>query len=250
VEQLEGRNPVLECLTRRRRPVRKIWMDRGAKSDPRIDRILELAAAHGVPVERVDRARLDKMAAGRVHNGVIAEAEPLPETTTARLLDELFERGETPFLVLVAEVAYEHNLGAILRSSLGFGVSGVVVPTRRGAGLSPVVQRVAMGGAEAVPLIREGLYSALKPIQKAGIPVVGADMGGEPVGETDLRGPMALVLGSEGEGLGPELRKRCDRIVSIPLAGELESLNMSVAAALLMYEKRRQEGAFPARVRG
>ena len=103
-----------------------------------------------------------------------------------------------------------------------------------------------MGAAEEVPLVREGLYSALKPIKKAGVRIIGADMGGTPLGKIKLRGPLALVLGGEGEGLGPELRQRCDEVVSIPLAGRLESLNLSVAAAILMYEKRRQDGWFSA----
>lgn len=246
MQQLEGRNPVLECLERNRRKARKIWLDRGAKSEPRIEKILALAAERKIPVERVERAKLDKMAADRVHNGIIAEVEDLPHYTTASLLDDLFEAQTDPFLVLVDEIAYEHNLGAILRSGLGFGVDGVVLPTHRGAGLSPVVQRVSMGAVEAVPVVREGLYSSLKVIKKAGIRIVGADMGGVPMGQLDLRGPVALMLGGEGEGLGPELRQRCDAIVSIPLAGGLESLNVSVAAALLMYEKRRQDGWFDA----
>jgi 23S rRNA (guanosine2251-2'-O)-methyltransferase len=241
MEQLEGRNPVIECLRRNRRRVVRVWIDVGAKPDDRIREIIALAASQGVAVQRLERGRLDKMAAGRVHNGVIAEAEDLPSYTTANILDAAFDARKDPFVVLVDEVSYEHNLGAILRSGLGFGVDAVIVPTRRGAGLSPVVQRVSMGASEAVPLVREGLYSALKPIKKAGIRVIGADMGGTPLGELDLRGPLALVLGGEGEGLGAELRSRCDAIVSIPLAGELESLNVSVAAAILMYEKRRQE---------
>jgi 23S rRNA (guanosine2251-2'-O)-methyltransferase len=240
-DAIEGRNPVLEALVRGRRKVRRIFLDSGAKPEPRLDRILGLAAKSGVAVLRVERQKLDRMAEGRVHNGVIAEAEPLPSTTTAALIEEIFVARRDPFLVLVDEIAYEHNLGAILRSALGFGVDGVIVPTRRGAGMSPVVQRVSMGACEVVPLVREGLYSALKPIKKAGIRVIGADMGGVPVGDLDLRGPIAFLLGGEGEGLGPELRARCDEVTAIPLMGGLESLNVSVAAAVLMYEKRRQE---------
>jgi len=246
-EQLEGRNPVVECLVRGRRRVLRIWLDRGAKPEPRLQLMERLAAEKGVRIERVERQKLDKMADGRVHNGVVAEAEDLPAYTTALLLDELFLAGIDPFLVMVDEVSYEHNLGAVLRSGLGFGVHGVIVPTRRGAGLTSVVQRVSMGAAEVVPVVREGLYSALKPIKKAGIRVIGADMGGTPLGEIDLRGPLVLLMGGEGEGLGPELRSRCDQVVSIPLANQLESLNVSVAAALLMYEKRRQEGWFSAK---
>ncbi|MCB9681417.1 MAG: 23S rRNA (guanosine(2251)-2'-O)-methyltransferase RlmB [Alphaproteobacteria bacterium] len=242
MDQLEGRNPVLECLQRGRRRVRRIWIDQGAKPDDKVSRILALAATAGVPVDRVARPRLDKMADGRVHNGVVAHADPLPAFTTRQLLDRTYEAGRVPFVVLADEVSYEHNLGAILRTCLGFGVDGLIVPTRRGADVSPVVQRVSMGAIEVVPVVREGLSAALKPLRDDGVRVVGADMGGTAVTALDLRGPVALVMGGEGKGLSPTLRSKCDAIASIPLQGHLESLNVSVAAALLMYEKRRQDG--------
>jgi len=189
---------------------------------------------------------LDTRADGRVHNGVIATAEPLPQLTTAQLLDEVFDAGRHPFLIVADGLSYEHNLGAVLRSALGFGADGVIVPTRRGSALGPVVQRVSMGAIEVVPVVREGLFSALKHIKRAGIPVVGADMGGVPMQTARLSGPLALILGSEGQGLSSKLRERCDQIVSIPLQGELESLNVSVAGAVLMYEKRRQDALLSA----
>ncbi len=241
-EQLEGRNPVVEALRRQRRRVVRVLIDVGARPDPRIAEIERLAAEVGAKVERVDRRQLDRLAEGRVHQGVIADAEAMPQLTMRQVMDEVYEAGRDPFYVLADEVVYEHNLGAILRSCLGFGVDALVLPTRRGAGVGPVVQRVAMGAAEVVPVVHEGLSSALKPIRDAGIRVVGADAGGAPVGSVDLRGPLALVLGGEGKGLSDTLRKRCDVVVSIPLAGALESLNVSVAGAVLMYEKRRQDG--------
>ncbi|MFK7931413.1 MAG: 23S rRNA (guanosine(2251)-2'-O)-methyltransferase RlmB [Myxococcota bacterium] len=244
MDQLEGRNPVLEALVRGRRPVKRIWLDRRAREDERVQKILSAAGTKGVEVVRVDRTDLDRRADGRVHNGVIAHAMPLPQFTTAQLLDHIFDSGQDPFLLLCSELSYEHNLGAILRSALGFGVHGVILPTRRGASLSPVVQRVAMGGAEEVPIVRESFHSAAKHLSKAGIPLVAADMDGEPMGKARLAGPIALVLGGEGAGLTDGQRKRCDRAVRIPLAGDLESLNVSVAAAVLMAEKRRQDDWF------
>ncbi len=240
MERLEGRNPVLEALLRRRRRIQRILMDERARPGGKIDHILKLARQQGVRVERVSRGELDRMARGDVHNGVIAEAEALPRYTTKQLIDELFERGESPFLVLADTISYEHNLGAILRSALGAGVHGVVVPTRRGKGLSPVVHRVSMGGAEVVPLVREGLSSALKVCRRAGLRVVGADMNGTPVWDLDLRGPLALVLGGESKGLSSTLRNRCDHIAAVPLDGGLESLNVSVTAAVVMFERVRQ----------
>lgn len=231
-------------MERARRRVLKVWIDQGARPDPKIDRIVAVAAERRIPVERVPRPVLDRMTQGRVHNGVVAEADDLPSPTTRELLDEVHLAGRHPFLVLADEVSYEHNLGAILRSGLGFGVDGVIVPTRRGAEVGPVVQRVSMGAAEVVPVVREALTAALKPIRDADVRVVGADMDGISAYRADLRGPVALLLGGEGKGLSPTLRKKCDLVVSIPLAGGLESLNVSVAAALLMAEKRRQDGWF------
>lgn len=249
-EQLEGRNPIQECLQRKRRKVHRIWLDMGAKVDDRIGAVLALAESAGVRVERVDRVVLDRMCQGRVHQGIVADADPLPELTTRELLDDVFGALKQPFLVLADEVNYEHNLGAILRSCLGFGADGLILPTRRGAGIGPVVQRVAMGAAEVVPVVHEGLSSSLKPIRDAGIRVVGADAGGVPLGQADLRGSIALVMGGEGKGLSPTLARKCDLIVAVPLDGGLESLNVSVAAAILMYEKRRQDGWFDGTRRG
>lgn len=242
-DQLEGRNVVIEALSRGRRKVLGIWLDERAKSGGKVDELLSRAAAAGVPVRHVSRQVLDRQSQTGVHNGVIAEAEPLPEHTVRSLLGELESRGEEPFLVLVDEIQYEHNLGAILRSSLGAGVNGVIVPVQRGKGLSPVVQRVAMGAAEVVPLVREGLSSALATLRRARIRVVGCDMDGGSLWETPLTGPIALVLGGEDKGLTPTLRKRCDDIVAVPLQGGLESLNVSVTGALVMFEKVRQERA-------
>jgi 23S rRNA (guanosine2251-2'-O)-methyltransferase len=207
MDRLEGRNPVLECLQRGRRQVRNLWLDQGAKPDDRIAAILALAEKAGVAVRKVDRQKLDRMAEGRVHNGVIAEVEPLQTWTTSALLEQVFAAGEDPFLVLADGLQYEHNLGAVLRTALGFGASGVVLPTRRGADpVSPVVQRVAMGAAEVVPIVRESLFVALSECKRSAIRIVGADMGGEPLHTVDLRGPLALLRGVEGSGLSPMIR--------------------------------------------
>ncbi len=232
-ERLEGRNVVLDALERGRRRVLRVWLDLGAKPDEKVSRILALA---GDRVTRVERALLDRMSVTGVHNGVIAEAEPLPEL---RVRDILAAKHD-PFFVLVDEVQYEHNLGAVLRSALGAGVDAVVVPVQRGKGLSPVVHRVSMGGAEAVPLIREGISSALAEMRRAGVRIVGADMGGAPPWELDLTGPLALVLGGEDKGLTDPVRKRCDHVVGIPLRGGLESLNVSVSAGIVLFERVRQ----------
>ena len=241
LDQLEGRNVVLEALRRGRRPVRRLQIDERARPDEKIDEILSLAKQARVPIEAVPREVLDRVSETGVHNGVIAWAEPHEPHTVSSLLSELEQAGADPFLVLVDELSYEHNLGAILRSAMGAGVHGVVVPVRRGKGLTPVAHRVAMGAAEEIPLIREGLSSALATLRRAGIRIVGADMDGEAMWDVPLAGPIALVLGGESKGLSPTLRERCDAVAAVPLLGGLESLNVSVTAALLMFEKVRQE---------
>ena len=240
-DQLEGRNVVFEALKRGRRRVIRVLIDDHARAGGKVDDILALAAAAGVPVIPTPRQELDRRSETGVHNGIIAEAHPLEVPTVAQLLDDLARRGEYPFLALVDEVQYEHNLGAIMRSALGAGVHAVIVPVRRGKGLTPVVQRVAMGAAEEVPLIREGLLSAVATLRRAGVRLIGADMDGAPCWETRMDGPLAIVLGGEDKGLSPPLRDRCDAIVAVPLAGGLESLNVSVTAGVLLFEKVRQD---------
>ena len=239
-DRLEGRNVVEEALLRKRRRVFRIWLDAGARLDAKLEGVLAMAASAGVPVETVERHRLDRMSATGVHNGIIAEAAQLEQPTVK---EAIAASGFDAFFVLVDEVQYEHNLGAILRSALGANVTAVIIPTERGKGLTPVVQRVAMGGAEAVPVIREGLSSALAQLQRAGVRILAADMDGIAPWDLDLTGPVALVLGGEDKGVSDTLKKRADAIIGIPLAGGLQSLNVSVTAAVLMFERVRQVAA-------
>ena len=186
---------------------------------------------------------LDRMSQTGVHNGVIAEAEPFPDMTVSEVLETAFRGGRDPCFVLIDEVQYEYNLGAILRSSLGASVDAVIIPVQRGKGLTPIVQRVSMGGAEAVPVIREGISSALAQLHRAGVMIVGADMDGVAPWDLPLAGSVAFVLGGEDKGLTDPVRKRCDAIVGVPLAGGLESLNVSVTAGVLLFERVRQRAA-------
>ena len=236
-DQLEGRNVVLEALVRNRRKVRKIWLDAGAKLDDKVSRILELGGAR---VLRVDRQILDRMSVTGVHNGVIAEAEPFDDVSISQVLETVYQSGREPCFVLIDEVQYEHNLGAVLRSSLGAGVDAVIIPVQRGKGITPVVHRVSMGGAEAVPVIREGISSALAQLHRAGVYIVGADMDGTAPWDLPLSGAVAFVLGGEDKGLTDPVRKRCAAICGVPLAGGLESLNVSVTAGVLLFERVRQ----------
>ena len=235
-DQLEGRNPVLECLSRGKRRVRKILLDDGRVLMPR---------SHAFacwPRRRGSRScrrpgQLDRMADGRVHNGVIAVVDALPSWTTRQLIDKIFDDGDFPFLLLADEVNYEHNLGALLRSGLGFGVQAWFF--RRAESLA-----VARGAAGGHGGSRRGSCRQRGPQRRSSTSRRQVCVSWAPTWAASLWGrstcgPIALVMGGESKGLSPTLRKKCDEVVSVPLAGELESLNVSVAGALLMYEKRQ-----------
>lgn len=242
-DQLEGRNVVISALRASGR-VRAIWIDERARPDARLDELVRLAGERSVPVRGVPRAELDAVSLAEVHNGVIGFAEPLPSPTLKEVLDSVIAAGREPFVLLLDEVQYEHNLGAILRTAASAGADAVVVPTRRGAAVSPVVQRVAMGGAEVVPVVREGLNSAAATLRRGGVRLVGAEADGEATyWDVPLTGPLGLIIGGEHRGLGPKLRQRCDDVVHIPLANSevVGSLNASVAAGLLVFERVRQQ---------
>lgn len=239
-EQIEGKNPVIEALQRRKRKLHRVLMDQQSREGDKIRTILRLAKEQDVEVEWVNRDVLKKYTKGRVHNGVIAFAEPLSQLTVQGLVEQAFSESDSPLIVLADEIVYEHNLGAILRSAMGAGANGLIIPNRRGTGVSPVVARVAMGGAEEVPVVRAGILSALKRLRKSGFRTIGADMGGVDYWDADFTGPVALILGGESKGLTEPIQKRCDTVVSVPLDKGLESLNVSVTAGVLLFERIRQ----------
>ena len=223
--------------------MRAIWIDRRAKPDGKLEYILKLAKAQGVTWSGVHRSDLDGISQTDVHNGLIAFATPLEQPSLKQVLDRVEREGREPFVLLLDQVQYEQNLGAILRSAAAAGVDAVIVPTRRGAGMSAIVQRVAMGGAEVVPLVRESMTSTISTLGRRGIPIVGAEADGDcPYWEADLRGALAIALGGEDRGLGRKLREGCTTVVAIPIApgGPVTSLNVSVSAGLLLFERLRQ----------
>lgn len=243
-DQLEGRNVVLAALQAGDR-VRHVWIDDHARPEGKVAAIRELALDSGARVVDVPRAALDAVCTGDVHNGVVAFARALPSWTLKTRLQWLQEEGIEPFLVLLDQVQYQQNLGAILRTAAIAGAHAVVVPTRRGAPLGAPAQRVAMGGAEVVPMIRESMTSALATLRRAGIRVIGAEADGDrPYYEADFTGPLAVALGGEDRGLGSALRQRCDEVVAVPMPQDsiVTSLNVSVTAGLLLFERVRQRG--------
>lgn len=238
VQAIVGRHPVLEALNSGR-VIDKILLYKEASGSAK--KIMGRARDRGVPVQFVQQAALERLAGGRPHQGVAAIVAAYEPVT----LDELFrasaQREEAPFVVLLDELQDPHNVGAIIRSADGAGAHGVIIPSRRAAGLTETVVKASAGAIEYVPVARIGnVASTVEDLKKRGLWVIGLDMDGELYSDVDLTGPIALVVGGEGRGLSRLVQKRCDRLVSIPMAGQVDSLNASNAAAVLLYEVRRQ----------
>lgn len=240
-EMIEGRNAVLEAL-RAGRALDKVYIARG-ETDKALAHIAGLARERGVSVSDCDRRKLDAMSVTKAHQGVIAVCAVREYASLDDILALAESRGEAPFVVVCDEISDPHNLGAIIRSAECVGAHGVVIPRRRSAGLTAVVGKTSAGAAEHLPVARvANISAALQELKDRGLWVYGAAAeGSTPMWETDLTGPLALVIGSEGEGLGRLVRERCDFLVSIPLRGKVGSLNASTAAAVLMYEVLRQK---------
>lgn len=243
---LFGFHAVIARLRAHPDSVREIFVDAG-RNDPRTRDLLALAQEHGVRVAGVDDKRLEGLARGERHQGVVARAEALD--TRLDLQDLLARCRRPPFLLLLDGVTDPHNLGACLRTADAMGVDGVVLPKDRSVGLTATVAKVASGAAETVPVVTvTNLVRAMEELKEAGIWLMGA-AGEAPQSllDTDLTGPVGWVLGAEGQGLRRLTRERCDALVRIPMFGQVESLNVSVAAALCLYETRRQRERTAAR---
>ena len=238
---IEGRNAVLEAL-RAGRAIDKLYIARG-ETDRALGHIAGLARERGIAVSDCDRRKLDAMSVTKAHQGVIAVCAVREYASLDDILALAESRGEAPFVVVCDEISDPHNLGAIIRSAECVGAHGVVIPKRRSAGLTAVVGKTSAGAAEHLPVARvANISAALQELKDRGLWVYGAAAeGSSPMWETDLTGPLALVIGSEGEGLGRLVRERCDFLVSIPLRGKVGSLNASTASAVLMYEVLRQK---------
>lgn len=237
---IEGRNAVMEAL-RAGRTIDKIYIAKG-DVDQTLGHIASKARSAGIVVVEADRRKLDAMSQTHAHQGVIALCAVKEYCTVADILAIAQARGEPPFVIVCDEISDPHNLGAIIRSAECAGAHGVIIPKRRSAGLTAVVDKASAGAVEHVAIARvPNLSSAIGELKKSGIWVYGAAAeGASPLWQTDLTGPACLVIGSEGDGIGRLVRENCDFLVSIPLRGQISSLNASAAAAVLMYEVLRQ----------
>jgi len=235
-----GRRAVLEAL-RAGRPVSRVLVARTADVRGPLREIVREARDRRVVIQIVDRRHLDTQARGIAHQGVAALAAVVAPVTVEDLLQRIRDHGEAPFLVVLDGVQDPQNLGAIIRTADAAGAHGVSIPRRRAAGLSPAVARASAGAVAHLPVAQVGnLVVALERLKAAGVWIVGADPeGAERYDTAGLAPPVALVVGGEGRGLHRLVRERCDRVVRIPLRGRVASLNVSVAAALLLFEVAR-----------
>lgn len=232
-----GRNAVTELL-RGGRQVECIYLCDEEKGGP-IGRIVAMALDAGVPVKRVTMKKLDILAGGLAHQGVAALAAAFSYATLEDILKRAGE--EPPFLLIADSVEDPHNLGAVIRTAEAAGMHGVIIPKRGGCGLTPIVGRTSAGAVEHLPVARvTNLVNTIDALKERGVWVYGADASGGPWDKTDLKGPLAIVIGSEGFGISRLVREHCDGLVSLPMCGKVNSLNASVAAGALIYEAVRQ----------
>ncbi|WP_083765175.1 23S rRNA (guanosine(2251)-2'-O)-methyltransferase RlmB [Heliomicrobium modesticaldum] len=235
---LAGRQPVMEAL-KSGRAINKLVVAKGAREGS-IREILGMARDRGIPITELERTVLDREV--RHHQGIIAHVAPVAYVEVEEILEKAKAKGEPPFVLLLDGLEDPHNIGALLRTAEGAGAHGVIIPKRRGGAITSTVAKASAGAVEYVPIARvTNLVQTVGQLKKAGLWIIGSAMDApRPYFRQDFRGPVGLIVGSEGKGISPLLREHCDHLVSIPMGGKVDSLNASVAGALLMYERVRQ----------
>ena len=237
---IEGRNAVIEAL-RAGTAIDKIYIAKG-ETDATLGHIASSARNKGVVVVEADRRKLDGMSRTKSHQGVIAVAAVREYAEVDDILAAAREKGEAPLIVVCDELSDPHNLGAVIRTAEAAGAHGVIIPKRRSAGLTAIVAKTSAGAVSYLPVARvPNLTALLKDLKKEGLWVFGtAADGNTTLYDADLKGPAAIVIGSEGDGMTRLAAENCDFLVSIPMKGDLNSLNASASAAILLYEAVRQ----------
>lgn len=234
-ELIIGRNPVLEAL-KSGREIDTVYIAEGDMGGS-LGLIAGKARDGGIVVKNVNRRKLDAMCGGANHQGVAARAAAHEYAQIEDMLALAKSKGEAPFVIICDEIEDPHNLGAIIRSADACGAHGVIIPKRRGVGLTYAVSKVSAGAVEYVPVARvPNLVAAIEDLKSKGFWIYGADIDGTPWDKVDYSGSVALVIGSEGKGISRLVKEKCDFVVSLPMRGKINSLNASVAAGILMYE--------------
>lgn len=234
-----GRNAVIELL-KSGREVENVLIANGEREGS-INRIIAMCRENKIVIKNVDRKKLDFMCCGANHQGVVANVPAHSYSSVDEILDYAQQKGESPFIIICDEIEDSHNLGAIIRSAEACGAHGIIIPKRRNVGLNFVVAKTSCGALEYMRVARVGnLAATIDELKKKNIWVYCADMDGQPWCKTDFSGGCALVIGSEGNGVGRLVKEKCDVTVSLPMLGNVNSLNASVAAGIIMFEITRQ----------
>ena len=242
---IAGRNAVTEAL-KAGRAIDSLYVQRGERSGG-LQALIAKAKETGATIKEADPKKLEHLCGGANHQGVVAVAAVKEYATVEDLFQRAQERGEPPFFVICDELEDPHNLGAVIRTAECAGAHGVIVPKRRSVGLTYAVGKASAGAVEHLPVARvNNLASLLEELKQRGLWVYAADMDGAPWCQTDFTGPVALVIGSEGKGVGRLVKEKADFVVSLPLKGNINSLNASVAAGILCYEVSRQRSGLKA----
>jgi 23S rRNA (guanosine2251-2'-O)-methyltransferase len=239
-EQIEGKKPVLEAL-RAGHAIVKIYILKGDWGGP-FQEIIGLAHQKKIPVNQVDGKVLEHMAVTRNHQGIIAIAAEWKYAQMAEIMKNASDRNEPALLLLLDGIEDPQNLGSIIRTAEAAGVHGIIIPERRAVGLTAIVSRTSAGAIEHIPVARvTNLTKTIEELKQAGLWFTGADMGGDQVFyESDLSGPIGIVMGGEGKGISRLVKEHCDQMARLPMWGKVDSLNVSVAAGIMLYEVRRQ----------
>ena len=239
--KIEGRNAVLEAL-RAGKPIDKLYVLDGCPDGP-VRTIIREAKKGDTIINYVKKERLDQLSETGHHQGVIAMAASYEYATVEDILEKAKEQGEAPFIFVLDNIEDPHNLGAMIRTANLAGAHGVIIPKRRAVGLTSTVARTSAGAINYTPVAKvTNLKQTMEQLKKEGMWFVCADMDGTPYYQMDLKGPMGLVIGNEGEGVSRLIKETCDFVASIPMKGDIDSLNASVAAGVLAFEIARQRG--------
>lgn len=238
-EKIFGRNTVSEAL-KSGTEIDKIYVKKEA--DGSLLPILKKARAAKIPISEVDKRKLDQMTSGENHQGIVAVLPAEHYKTVEEILENAKKKDKPPFVIILDKITDAHNLGSIIRTANCVGADGVIIPKHGSVGLNAIAAKTASGAASYTPVAKVvNISRTIDDLKKAGLWIVGADMDGEPMYNVDMRGAVGLVIGNEGEGISRLVREKCDFIAEIPMWGDIDSLNASVAAAVLMYEVKRQQ---------
>ncbi len=237
--QLEGRNSVLEAINKNK-TIDKIFVKKG-EIEGTLKVIIAKALEKGIIVQEIDKLKMEQMKKTNNPQGIIALCPTHEYCEVYDILENAKKKGEEPFIIILDEITDPHNLGAVIRTAEASGAHGVIIPKRRSASLTAIVSKTSAGALEYVPVARvSNITKEIEKLKKAGLWIVCTDMKGTTYYDADLKGPIALVIGNEGEGVSRLVKENCDFSIKIPMLGKIDSLNASVAAGIVMYEVVKQ----------